>query len=74
MPLDIGQTVAACVPYTKRRLEWIMAVTQGWNEEEELYPLLIFFNDMTMHLVEKIAFSKYHEPLLNFLDFYLPIL
>jgi hypothetical protein len=42
MPLDIGQTVAACVPYTKRRLEWIMAVTQGWNEEEELYPLLIF--------------------------------
>jgi hypothetical protein len=35
--LPKGQTVAALVPYTKRKQEWIVASVVSWNEEEKTY-------------------------------------
>jgi hypothetical protein len=35
--LPRGQTVAAQVPYTKRKQEWIVASVMSWNEDEMTY-------------------------------------
>jgi len=40
LPQDIintGQTVAACVPYSKRKKEWIMSSVEKWLPEEKEY-------------------------------------
>jgi len=39
--LPRGQTVAAQVPYTKRKQEWIIASVISWNEETNSYPFSI---------------------------------
>lgn len=36
--LEANQQVAACVPYTKRKKEWILAKIESWDAEQHQYP------------------------------------
>ena len=41
--LEPNQQVAACVPYTKRKKEWILARIERWDDTIKQYPFTLYF-------------------------------